>query len=52
MYAALWRALPGNTWLKAAIMVALVLAALAVCVTWVFPAMATWMPFNDPNING
>lgn len=52
MYSALWRALPGNTWSKAALMTALLLAAIGACMTWVFPAMATWMPFNDPTLNG
>ncbi|CAN5170705.1 hypothetical protein BH11ACT4_BH11ACT4_09430 [soil metagenome] len=37
MYGALWRALPGPVWVKILILLVLVAAVLAACVTWVFP---------------
>lgn len=37
MYSALWRVLPGPLWLKLGILLVLVAAVLAGCVTWVFP---------------
>lgn len=40
MYAALWRVLPGNRWVKIAILAALAIAVLSVAVEWVFPWVA------------
>ncbi len=37
MYAALWRLLPGPVWTRVVILVILVIAVLALCVTVVFP---------------
>ncbi len=37
MYGALWRVLPGAVWLKLLILLILLVAVLAACVTWVFP---------------
>lgn len=37
MYGALWRVLPGPVWVKVLILLVLVAAVLAACVTWVFP---------------
>jgi hypothetical protein len=37
MYAALWRLLPGPVWLRVLCVIALVLFALFVLATWVFP---------------
>lgn len=50
MYAALWRILPGPTWLRALIMVLLAAAVVVVCFAWVFPAIAPYMPFNDVTV--
>ena len=50
MYAALWRALPGPRWVKALQCLVLVLAVVAVCFVWLFPAVAPYMPFNDNNV--
>lgn len=50
MYAALWRVLPGPVWLRAAVLVALGVALVAVCFTWVFPAIAPFMPFTDVTV--
>lgn len=37
MYDALWRILPGPAWLRALILVVLLLAAVYALFTWVFP---------------
>ncbi len=50
MYAALWRALPGPRWVKALQCLVLVLAVVAVCFVWLFPAVAPYMPFNDNTV--
>lgn len=51
MYAALWRRLPGPVWVRALICLVLILAVLAVCVTWVFPAVAPYVPWNDVTVD-
>lgn len=50
MYGALWRRLPGPTWLRLTIVLASVAALIAVCFTWVFPAIAPHMPFVDVTV--
>lgn len=50
MYAALWRALPGPVALRVVLALLLVLAVVAVCFTWVFPAVAPSLPFNDTTV--
>ena len=50
MYAALWRVLPGPRWVKAVQCLVLVLAVVAVCFVWLFPAVAPYMPFNDNTV--
>lgn len=50
MYAALWRALPGNAWLKAVQSLLLLAAVIAVLFLWVFPAVAPLMPYNEVTI--
>ncbi len=52
MYAALWRLLPGPTWARALVCVALLAVVVVVCFTWVFPALAPVMPFNDVSVTG
>ena len=47
MYGWLWRALPGPTGVRTVIVVLLVASVVAVCFTWVFPAVAPLVPFND-----
>jgi hypothetical protein len=37
VYAALWRLLPGPVWVRVVILLVLILAVLALCVTVVFP---------------
>lgn len=50
MYAALWRALPGPRWAKALQAAALAVLVVLVCFTWVFPAVAPLLPFNDGTV--
>lgn len=40
MYSALFRALPGPTWVKAILFFLILLGIIAVLFTWVFPWMA------------
>lgn len=40
MYAALWRVLPGPTWVKVMELVGLAVVVLAALVFWVFPVVA------------
>ncbi len=51
MYAALWRVLPGPTWLRWVEIVVLAVAVVALCFTWVFPAIAPHLPFNDVTVD-
>ncbi|MCG7427003.1 hypothetical protein MHY20_05145 [Helcobacillus sp. ACRRO] len=50
MYGPLWRTLPGPWWVKALIVLVLVLAIVAVLFMWVFPIVALYMPFNDNTV--
>ncbi len=50
MYAALWRSLPGPSWVKALQCLVLLLAVVVVCFVWLFPAVAPYMPFNDNSV--
>ncbi len=50
MYAALWRVLPGPTWLRALILILLAASVVVACFAWVFPAIAPYMPFNDVTV--
>lgn len=47
MYGWLFRMLPGPRWVRVIILLVLLLAVIAVLFTWVFPAIAPYMPFND-----
>lgn len=47
MYAALFRLLPGPLWLRIVLAVLILLGIVAVLFTWVFPALAPYLPFND-----
>ncbi len=51
MYAWLWRILPGPVWLRAIICLILAAAVVAVLFTWVFPAIAPYLPFNDGTVS-
>ena len=52
MYGWIWRHLPGPTAVRLLMAVLLVGAVVAVCFTWVFPAVAEWMPFTDVTVDG
>ena len=51
MYGLLWRLLPGPVWIRVILAILLVLAVVAACFTWVFPAVAPFMPFNDITVD-
>ncbi|WP_336921503.1 hypothetical protein [Aquipuribacter sp. SD81] len=51
MYGALFRALPGPTALRVVQLLVLVLAVVAVCFLWLFPAVAPYVPFNDQTVD-
>jgi hypothetical protein len=46
VYAALWRLLPGPTWLKVAEVVVLIALVIWVLLGWVFPAIEPLLPFD------
>jgi len=47
MYGWIWRHLPGPTWVRVVTTVALAAVVVAVLFSWVFPALAPLMPFNQ-----
>jgi len=51
MYSRLWRALPGPRWLRVGILLAQAAVVVAVCFTWVFPAIAPYVPLNDITVD-
>lgn len=51
MYALLWRVLPGPTAVKVIEAIVLAVIVVAVLFTWVFPAVAPLMPFNDTTVD-
>ena len=50
MYAALWRVLPGPTWLRLLLLLLLAFAVVLVCFEWVFPLIARAMPLNEQTV--
>lgn len=50
MYGLLWRALPGPVWLRAILALLLLALVVVVLFEWVFPWLATIMPFNDQTV--
>jgi hypothetical protein len=50
MYGALWRVLPGRWPVKVLLCLILVVAFVAVCFLWLFPAIAPYMPFNGNSV--
>jgi len=50
MHATLWRLLPGPWPVKTFLSLILVLAVVAVCFLWLFPAIAPYMPFNSYSV--
>ena len=51
MYSMLWLARPGPRWLRVGILLALAAVVVAVCFTWVFPAIAPYVPLNDITVD-
>lgn len=49
-YGWLWRVLPGPMPVKALLALVLAVAVIAILFTWVFPAIAPFMPFNDTTV--
>lgn len=50
MYAVLWRALPGPLALKVVWVLLLLAAVVAVCFEWVFPLVASWLPYDETTV--
>ena len=50
MYGWLWRHTPGPWAVRVLILTLALLAILAVCFVWVFPALAPHMPFNETTV--
>ena len=50
MYALIWRILPGPWPVRALLALLLVLGVVYSLFTWVFPAVAPHVPFNDTTV--
>jgi hypothetical protein len=50
MYGPLWRVLPGPWPVKAFLCLLLIIAVVAICFLWLFPAIAPYMPFNGYSV--
>jgi hypothetical protein len=50
MYAALWRALPGPALVRAALLLVLLVAVVVVCFEWLFPLVASWLPYDETTV--
>ena len=50
MYAALWRSVPGPTWVRPLLFLALALLVVALLFGWVFPAVSQLLPFTDNTV--
>ncbi len=50
MYARLWRALPGPTWLRTLLAVVAVLLVVALLFTVVFPALSDLLALDDATV--
>lgn len=50
MYAVLWRALPGPVALKVVWVVLLLAGVVAVCFEWLFPLVASWLPYDETTV--
>lgn len=50
MYGALWRLLPGPWPVRLLLALVLAVAVVAACFTWLFPAVAPHVPFNDQTV--
>lgn len=50
MYAWIFRHLPGPLWLRIIWVVLILAVIVAVLFTWVFPAIAPYVPLNDSTV--
>ena len=50
MYAALWRALPGPTWVRVVQATALLALVVVACFRWVFPWLEPLVPFTEVTV--
>ncbi|MEN0129285.1 MAG: hypothetical protein AAGC49_07575 [Brevundimonas sp.] len=50
MYGWLWRHLPGPTAVRVLISAILVALVVVACFTWLYPAIAPYMPFNETTV--
>jgi hypothetical protein len=50
MYGWLWRHLPGKTATRTVVAALLLVAVVAACFLWVFPAVAPYLPFNGQTV--
>jgi len=50
MYAVLWRAIPGPVAVKALVALAVLVAVIVVCFEWLFPLVASWMPYDETTV--
>ncbi len=50
MYAALWRALPGPALVRAALVLVLLAAVVVACFEWLFPLVASWLPYDETTV--
>ena len=51
-YSWLWSILPGPLGVKVLAALVLAIAVVAILFTWVFPAIAPLLPFNDNTVDG
>jgi len=47
MYGWLWRVIPGPAVVRVAVLAVLAVMVVVVCFSWVFPAIAPYLPLND-----
>jgi hypothetical protein len=50
MYGLLWRLLPGPWQVRVLLSLVLLVAVVAVCFLWLFPAIAPYLPFNASSV--
>lgn len=51
MYGALWRSIPGPTWWRFIVMLMLFAAVVVILLLFVFPEIASYMPYNDNTVD-
>lgn len=50
MYAGLWRALPGPLVVRLALLLVLLAGVIVVCFEWLFPLVASWLPYDETTV--